>query len=53
MSTLIMYNYFTFYMFDKVLIYIYSIYNASVSPGLVQQIMLSFGSLRYNGSLDN
>jgi hypothetical protein len=47
-----MYNYFTFYTFDIVLIYIYNMYNASVSPGLVQQIMPYFGSLRYIGSLD-
>jgi hypothetical protein len=31
---------------------IYNIYKASVSQGLVQQIMPYFGSLRYNGSLD-
>jgi hypothetical protein len=33
-----MYNYVTFYMFDMVLIYVEYV-KASVSPGLVQQIM--------------
>jgi hypothetical protein len=40
MSTVIIYNCFTFYMFDIVLVYI-----QYVSPGLVQQSMPYFGSL--------
>jgi hypothetical protein len=47
-----MYNYFTFYKFDMVLRYIYNMYKASVSPGVVQQIMPYFGSPRYIESLD-